>query len=106
MQGQQKGLRPDGKPLRVGFKEEEVEAVLKQGGKLPMQEILRCRVRYFSDGLVLGSKEFVDATFARYRDQFGLKRTSGARAMRYGEWNGLHTMRDLRQAVIVVPPVT
>ena len=106
MQGQQKGLRPDGKPLRVGFKEEEVEAVLKQGGRLPMQEILRCRVRYFSDGLVLGSKDFVDATFARYRDQFGLKRTSGARAMRYGDWNGLCTMRDLRQAVIVVPPAT
>ncbi len=51
-------------------------------------------------------KDFVDAAFARYKDQFGLKRTSGARAMRYGDWNGLCTMRDLRQAVIVVPPVT
>ena len=104
IQGQKKGLRPDGKPLRVGFREEEVEAVLKQGGTLPLHEILRCRVRYFSDGLVLGSKQFVDAAFARYKDRFGLKRTSGARAMRYGDWNGLATMRDLRRAVIVVPP--
>ena len=103
LQGREKGIGPDGKPLRRGFSEEQVKAVLESGGRLSQQEILRCRVRYFSDGLVLGSKEFVEETFTRYRHEFGLKRETGARAMEYGEWNGLATMRDLRQAVIIVP---
>ena len=79
--------------------------VLDKGGSLPRHEILRCRVRYFSDGLVLGSEAFVESTFKRYRDQFGLKRKTGAREMKYGQWNGLSTMRDLRKAVILIPVI-
>ena len=64
---------------------------------------LRCRVRYFSDGLVLGSAGFVDGVFEQYRDRFGQKRRSGARPMKFGEWLGLCTMRDLRLAPVSVP---
>jgi len=103
VQGQQKGIGPEGEPLRPGFSEKQVKEVLDAGGRLPRHEILRCRVRYFSDGLVLGSKDFVNQVFTRYRDQFGAKRETGARAMKYAEWDGLSTMRDLRQAVILVP---
>ena len=103
IQGRQKGVGPDGEQLRPGFSAEQVQKVVDAGGRLPRHEILRCRVRYFSDGLVLGSREFVESTFARYRDQFGLKRKTGARAMKYGQWDGLSTMRDLRKAVILVP---
>jgi putative transposase len=85
---------------RAGLREEEVEKVLSEGGKLSLAEALRCRVRYFSDGLVLGSKEFVENVFERYRGEFGLKRKSGARGMRWGEWGGLCTMRDLREEVM------
>ena len=42
-------------------------------------ELLRCRVRYFSDGVVLGSREFVESVFTVHRDQFGVKRKTGAR---------------------------
>jgi len=103
IQGQQKSAGPDSKRLRPGFSVEQVKKVLETGGRLPRHEILRCRVRYFSDGLVLGSKEFVESTFGRYRDQFGLKRKTGARAMKYAQWDGLSTMRDLRKAVILIP---
>ncbi len=34
---------------------------MKEGGKLPVAAALRCRVRYFTDGAVLGSKEYVEA---------------------------------------------
>ena len=103
VQGRRKGIGPDGGCLRPGFSAEQVKEVLEAGGRLRRHEILRCRVRYFSDGLVLGSRDFVESVFARYRDQFGIKRKSGARAMKYGEWDGLSTMRDLRKAVILVP---
>ena len=103
VQGRQKGLGPDGKPLRGGFSAEQVKAVLEAEGRLSRHQILRCRVRYLSDGLVLGGAEFVDGVFRRYRDQFGLKRRTGPRAMKYGKWDGLTTMRDLRKAVILIP---
>jgi len=89
--------------VRKGFDPERVAEVLESGGRLPKHEILRCRVRYFTDGVVLGSEEFVESIYRKYRDEFGLKRTSGARPMKYGQWDGLCTMRDLRKAVVIIP---
>ncbi len=50
---------------RRGFKEAEIEAVVERDGAMSLSEALRHRVRYFSDGAVLGSAEFVNAVFAR-----------------------------------------
>lgn len=55
--------------------------VLVQGGKLPQTEYLRCRVRYFTDGAVLGGKAFVESVFESCRDRFGEKRRTGARPL-------------------------
>jgi putative transposase len=66
---------------------------------LGMAAMLRCRVRYFTDGAVIGSKTFVDDVFVRARERFTVKRKDGARRMRgsgapaAGE---LWSMRDLR----------
>jgi len=38
---------------------DRVRAVLANGGELPPHEALRCRIRYFSDGVVLGGGAFV-----------------------------------------------
>jgi len=92
-----RGERTEKKP---GFSPEEVDKVLAEGGKLPAATALRCRVRYFSDGVVLGSKDFVENVFQKYRVEFGRKRKTGARAMKWGEWGGLCTMRDLRREVV------
>lgn len=55
---------------------EKVVEVLSAGGRVPRASLLRCRVRYFSDGAVLGSQEFVSAIGA------GLQRRSRAGARR------------------------
>ncbi|MDA0811433.1 MAG: hypothetical protein O3C21_03430, partial [Verrucomicrobia bacterium] len=78
-----------------GFSRERIEAELKNGGRLPMWQVLRCRVRYFTEGGVLGSRAFVDGFFERERARFGEKRESGARAMNGGEWGGVMALRDL-----------
>jgi hypothetical protein len=57
--------------------------------------MLRCRVRYFTDGLVLGTREFVDGAFCLTRERFGKRRTSGARKLGRVETE-LRTMRALR----------
>ena len=69
-------------------------------GRVAMAKRLRWRLRYFSDGAVIGSREFVDSVFGAYRDRFGAKRTSGARRMRGGaaaltRAGGLFSLRGL-----------
>ena len=91
---------------RHGFSREEIEKIIAEGGKLSLSEMLRCRVRYFTDGAVLGSKEFVNEYFQRlkekaqsaddYQGQYE-KRETGARKMRGVKLENLHTMRDLRK---------
>ena len=44
--------------------------------------MLRHRVRYFTDGAVIGSSEFVNEAFANARDRFSEKRKDGARKLR------------------------
>jgi REP element-mobilizing transposase RayT len=92
----------NGQIQKRGFAREQVEKVIEEGGKLPLSDALRCRVRYFTDGVVLGGQEFVEKVFNQNRGSFGTKRKTGARSMRNSEWRGLCTMRDLRRDVITV----
>jgi REP element-mobilizing transposase RayT len=69
---------------------------LKQNGELTRPELLLLRVRYFSDGLVLGSEIFVEEVFQQYRSHFGEKRKSGARPIREFPDGALKVIRDLR----------
>ncbi|MDZ4183407.1 MAG: transposase [Desulfuromonadales bacterium] len=79
-----------------GFEPEQVKKVLEDGGKLTLAQALRCRVRYFSDGVALGSKEYVESVFQSHRGYFSAKRKTGARPMRKADWGGLCTARALR----------
>ena len=95
-----------GRVLRKGLATTEVDKVLESNGKLPLAEILRCRVRYFTDGMAIGDKEFVERIFNENRGFFGPKRKDGARKMRFGEWGDLRTFRALRIAPVSVPAKT
>jgi len=101
--GEESGRDEHGRPLDRGFSKKKVAQVIAKNGKLSQYELLRCRVRYFSDGVVLGSKGFVNEVFEAYRGKaFHTKRTEGARVMKGGDWAGLCTARDLRQGPIQV----
>jgi len=75
---------------------EAILAALRDGGQLRPGEVLRLRIRHLSDGVVLGSKGFVDEVFERYRERFGPNRRSGARPIRAVPLPGLMSLRDLR----------
>ena len=88
---------------RIGFTETEVEAVREEKGVMPVQKVLRHRVRYFCDGAVLGTAEFVNGVFEREQERrrrFGEKRKTGARRMRGADWGELRVLRDLQKDVI------
>jgi len=85
--------------VRQGVTPEEAREVLQSGGKLSVKELVRLRVRYFSDGLVLGSKEFVEGVFQENRNKFGPKRKDGAR--RVSESAGeMFALRRLRKKAV------
>lgn len=81
---------------RKGFKDEAIEREERRGGRLTRADQLRCRVRYFTEGAVLGSKAFVERVFQQNREHFGRRRKSGARRLRGGDWGDLRVLRDLR----------
>jgi hypothetical protein len=81
---------------------EDLEQVVPATGDVALRQLLRWKVRYFTDGAVIGSRAFVDGLFTQCRERFGAKRKSGARKMR---GNGLAatgllwSARDLRKDV-------
>ena len=80
---------------RRGMKRADALAELREGKRLSKADLLRCRVRYFSDGLVLGSRDFVERAFLERREWFGEKRQSGARGLPV-EGERLFSLRDLK----------
>ena len=70
--------------------------MLKSGGKLSRADLLLCRVRWFSDGVAIGSKDFVEGVFNGCRSYFGAKRKTGARRVREDAVESLYSLRELR----------
>jgi len=79
-----------------------VKEVLASGGKLSTQELLSCRVRYFSDGVAIGSKSFVEDVFNTHREWFSEKRETGARQIKKAI-EPFFCLRDLRKEPIRAP---
>ena len=73
------------KVVRKGMKKAAVAAELERLQRrrdVALGRMLRCRVRYFTDGAVIGSRGFVDEVFRLCRERFGAKRKDGARKLR------------------------
>ena len=90
------------KTLRKGISREAAERERGKGGEISFGQMLRCRIRYFTDGAVIGSRVFVDEAFGNARDRFGTKRKNGARAMKgtgAAASGALWSLRDLRKGI-------
>jgi REP element-mobilizing transposase RayT len=93
------------KVLKMGMDPAVADLELEQlaaARDVALRKVLRWKIRYFTDGAVVGSREFVEAVFDQCRERFGPKRRSGARKMRgnaAGASNVLWTVRDLRQEI-------
>ena len=81
---------------KVVLDPEAIKAELARGGELGLGQVLRLRVRHLTDGVILGSKDFVNEMFIRHRDRFGARRKDGARPIRGVPLPGISVMRDLR----------
>ncbi len=88
----------DGRVVRKGLSEKTQERLAGEQG-IRREQLLR-RVRHLTDGVILGSKEFINGWFRQHRSWFGgasaERRETGAR--RIGkDWRKLYNLRQLRQ---------
>ena len=81
---------------RAGISREEVAKVWSAGGKLTFAQLLRCRIRYFSAGLAIGTESFLAKVLRSVPEAFSDGRTTGARRMKGGDWGELRSARELR----------
>jgi putative transposase len=69
----------------------------QQDGQLSLPERLRCRIRYFTDGVILGSQAFVESHFYKLKHKLGYQRRRPAtRLTALGCADALWIFRDLR----------
>lgn len=85
-----------GRSDKVALDRETILAELKRGGELSLGQVLRLRVRHFTDGVVLGSREFVNEVFVQHREKFGPRRPDGARRIRGVPLPDFRVLRDLQ----------
>ena len=69
----------------------------QQNGELSLPERLRCRIRYFTDGVILGSQSFVESHFYNLQRKLGYRRRRPATRLTALGWaDTLWVFRDLR----------
>jgi len=68
-------------------------------GQLPKAAVLRCRVRYFTDGAILGSAEFVRGFTGALQLERGRKCPAKVNPLMGADWGDLAVIRGLRRQV-------
>ena len=95
------GIGAEPREHRAAIPREEFQRVIREKGKLPLADLLRCRLRYLGDGGILGSREFVETQLAAYRRKVGPRpRTAPRRLPSWWDYGELYTMRALRGSTV------
>jgi putative transposase len=72
------------------------EKLDREKGELPPTERLRCKIRCFTDGVILGSRSFVEFHWQRLKQRIGQKCKSGPVALNILGPAGLWVLRKMR----------
>ncbi|MFU8848266.1 MAG: transposase [Opitutales bacterium] len=78
-----------------------LQVLEQEDALLPKATVLRCRVRYFTDGAILGSEEFVRSWASDWQTARGLVYSPKVRAACGGEWGDLSVIATLRRAIFL-----
>ena len=92
------GAKPHEKKGRISLA--DYQRVIAEGGKLPLGDVLRCRLRYFTDGAVLGSRAFVQTQLAADHRRTGRREKAEPQSLPpVTDWGELAILRKLRGPV-------
>jgi REP element-mobilizing transposase RayT len=101
--GPASGAARPGAATNTGVSRRGLKAALDGGANLPLELALLCRVRYFTDGEILGSRAYVEEALRRHRDRLGLEVETNSHDPAHVDLGGLRTARRLGQAAVTVP---
>lgn len=95
------GVGSGARPGEGTVSADELAKVVKAKGRPPRHTVLRCRIRHFTDGAILGGQAFVAEHLAVYRARTGRRRNSPPKLMpAFTDWGlELATLRGLRRNV-------
>ena len=93
------GKYASGAGLSEMTRERALKVLDQDDGELPKSVILRCRVRYFTDGAILGSAEFVRGFTGAWQVERGRKHPPKVNVMRGTDWGDLAVIQGLRKQV-------
>jgi hypothetical protein len=82
---------------------QQLERVVRERGCLSLPQLLGCRVRYFSDGAILGSEAFVAAQLAAQRERWSHFRGKPRALPAYSGCTDLVVLHSLRGPAIHAP---
>lgn len=77
-------------------REQAVRVLEKEQGFLPPSVLLRCRIRYFSEGAVLGSREFVKSHLESWQRSTGRKHPPKPCMIKSGASEPLMVLKNVR----------
>jgi hypothetical protein len=93
------GKRASDPGLSEFSREQALKVLEEENAILPKAAVLRCRVRYFTDGAILGSQEFVRSYVGAWQMERGRKYPPKPSLLRGADWQGLTTIHGLRNQV-------
>ncbi|WPJ93963.1 transposase [Coraliomargarita algicola] len=73
-----------------------IHVLEEEAGKLPPHILLRCRIRYFSEGAVLGSREFINSHLEKWQHSTRQKHRSKPRQIQSQASEPLVALKGLR----------
>ena len=80
-------------------RQQALKVLEQEDAVLPKAAVLRCRVRYFTDGAILGSAEFVRGYLGAWQLERGRKHPPKVNALKGSDWGDLSVIRGLRRQV-------
>ena len=80
-------------------RQKALKVLEQEKAQLPLTTVLRCRVRYFTDGAILGSEEFVRGFVETWQREKGRRYPPKVNRMRGADWQDLATINGLRRQV-------
>jgi putative transposase len=93
------GKRASESGLSEMTRKRALEILDQEDGELPKSVMLRCRVRYFTDGAILGSAEFVRGFTGAWQVERGRKHPPKVNVVRGKNWGDLAVIQGLRRQV-------
>jgi hypothetical protein len=97
VQGPQSHATPQGGGGKQELAPEQLRATPGKSEPVSLQQALRGRVRHFSDGVILGSRAYIESALRRYWAQFGLNPIGRASSQEHAELGGLCTAQRVRR---------